>query len=225
MTIDGLDSNGFTSEKFSLRHHRNNKGSFDEILSKVTEEGRDSLPHVHWLEERGEDMTIKDFSRIFRWLRQKEREAKDPQQLEPITSPITQYPIPNTQYPSPNTQHLVLYQLIEKIRLYLSKKKKEAIIRIEDKSLGRLLVHIKVRSGKVSIRFVVTNPDTKKLIEENIKMLDQSFIGLGMELREFEVLVGRDEKGLMTEHRTGKLSIEEDEGCVFWSNNIIDYVA
>ncbi|MDI6703078.1 MAG: flagellar hook-length control protein FliK [bacterium] len=230
MTIDKLNSNSFERHNPLLRHNKGNKEAFSEILIRVFKEGNNSLPHITWLEENGEDLDVKDFARIFRWLREKEQEVKDPQftvYSSERPSPLTHHPIPNIQCETSIIQHPV-YQLIEKIRIHLLKKRKEVIIHIEDKSLGRLLVRVKVCSGKVSLRFVVANPYTKKLIEGNIDMLNQSFIGLGMELREFEVLVGRDERDLTTECRTGKLPGEDEESeeiGVVWTNNIIDYVA
>jgi len=217
MTIDKLSSNSFEGRKDLFR---DNNGDFKDVLIKVFKE-MGVASHITWLKENGVAVDLKDISRIFRWLRKKEQVVKDPQ----FTLYNLEHPASNTQYQIPNPYHPIIYQIIEKIRIRLYKKRKEALIRLQDKKLGEIIVKVFVHDGKVRLLFLVEREYAKTLIEGDIGLLARSFIGLGMELREFEVLIKGDDRDNISEDGNRNLSEEREDILVPWSNNSIDYVA
>lgn len=86
----------------------------------------------------------------------------------------------------------LIHQIVEKVKLDFQSPKNEIRIKLKPEILGEMTMKIEVAKGAITAKIMVENQKTKEIIEGNIIQLKEEIKDTGLEIKTFEVFVGKD---------------------------------
>ncbi len=100
---------------------------------------------------------------------------------------------------TPKTQTVnkaeVINQIVKKAQLILTDSQPEMRMQLEPENLGRLTLKIAVERGLITAKFVAESQEVKQIIESNFNELRDMLQEKGLDVQNFSVSVGQDNRG------------------------------
>ncbi|MCP4754221.1 MAG: hypothetical protein GY866_25320 [Proteobacteria bacterium] len=117
-------------------------------------------------------------------------------QSSTMEGPKTEAEIPMKNLDSKNVEQANTREIVENVKIMMSSRKNEMIMKLVPEHLGKLEIRLKKTGDKMTGRFKVETSKAKDLLESQLPQLRQGLEEQGILIEEFSILVNEDSSSM-----------------------------